>query len=49
VVVERNGERWFSERLSVWKRISEKSRVLIRVARKIEQMNPGEPEEWATI
>ena len=47
--VKRDGEYWFAEPLSVWKRISEKSAALIRVAKKIEQMNPGEPAEWATI
>jgi hypothetical protein len=47
--VKRKGEDWFAEPLSAWQRISEKSAALIRVARKIEERNPGEMEEWGTI
>jgi hypothetical protein len=47
--VKRKGEYWFAEPISVWRRISEKSAALIRVARKIEERNPGEMEEWETI
>ena len=44
-----DGANWFAEPLSKWKRICEKSSVLIRVARKIQQHNPGEQEEWEMI
>lgn len=47
--VKRDGATWFAEPISVWQRVSEKSAVMIRVARKIAQMNPGDPEEWASI
>jgi hypothetical protein len=47
--VKLDGVPWFAEPLSKWRRIALKSAMLIRLARKIEQLDPGEQAEWEMI
>jgi hypothetical protein len=47
--VKRDGEYWFAEPVSAWKRISGKAASLIRISRMIERLKPGEPADWRVI